>query len=116
MPTQPQAATAEEGDLRLADGATSDDGAAQFGRLEIYAKGGWGTVCSSGFGGPFGSFGFGTPSAFFSAESADVACRQLGFKKGSTMQPMVRITHISHQSPRPNQSRFPNTRTCWLYP
>lgn len=81
----------EEGNLRLADGATSEDGSAQFGRLEIYAKGGWGTVCSEGFGG-FGAnpFAIPSPAAAFPPEAADVACQQLGFKKGSAMQPVVR--------------------------
>ncbi len=53
-------AVAEEGDLRLVDSlSTSVEG----GRLEIYLRGEWGTVCSHGFG----------------FEDGDVACRQLGF-------------------------------------
>jgi len=59
---------ADEGDLRLADGITSDDGSAQFGRLEVYSQGGWGTVC-----GAAGNEADGLQALL------SVCCRQLGF-------------------------------------
>ena len=49
-------------DIRLVNGSGPYEG-----RLEIHHKGEWGTVCDDGF----------------SIESADVACRQLGYKKGA---------------------------------
>ena len=70
---------AEEGELRLTGGFTSAAGA-QYGRLEVFSRGGWGTVCGGvpvqrSLGGP-------SPPAPFSAASAAVACRQLGFEEG----------------------------------
>ena len=49
------------GDLRLVNSVSSS--AQTAGRLEIYLKGEWGTVCDDGFG----------------SMEAHVACRQLGF-------------------------------------
>ena len=49
-----------EGDLRLVDTVTSTR---TIGRLEIYLRGEWGTVCDDIFG----------------RTEANVACRQLGF-------------------------------------
>ncbi len=49
-----------EGDLRLIDSATTDG---KSGRLEIFLRGEWGTVCDDRFG----------------LMEANVACRQLGF-------------------------------------
>ncbi len=50
--------------MRLVDGFFSGSGS---GRLEIYLRGEWGTVCDDGFGFP----------------EADVACRQLGYVSAS---------------------------------
>ena len=51
--------TCDDGLIRLADGATLNEG-----RLEICYYGHWGTVCDDGF----------------NSEAATVACRQLGFE------------------------------------
>eukprot|EP00892_Ulva_mutabilis_P007859 jgi/Ulvmu1/5445/UM223_0006.1 len=66
------------------DGVTSEDGSAQFGRLEVFGAGGWGTACDF----PMHDFlrvqaasPKGQP-AEFSQASARVACRQLGFTSG----------------------------------
>jgi hypothetical protein len=53
-----------EGALRLVNSNdASPDTLFSAGRLEIYLRGQWGTVCDDGFG----------------FEEGDVACRQLGF-------------------------------------
>lgn len=74
---------AGEGDLRLALGASAADGSAEFGRLEVFYKAGWGTICDNAFVNMFGL------SPRFTPGSADVACRQLGYKQGFQMQPLV---------------------------
>ena len=53
-----------EGDLRLVDSLSTDTRA---GRLEIFMKGVWGTVCDIRFG----------------LTEANVACRQLGFSSAT---------------------------------
>lgn len=77
------AVPAGEGDVRLALGASAPDGSAEYGRLEIFHAGGWGTVCDNAFINRFGR-----PPGF-SPGSADVACRQMGFKEGFQMQALV---------------------------
>lgn len=76
---------AEEGSLRIVDGSTADGGGAQFGRLEVFFRGGWGTACAVADGdyGP-------DLSPSFSAEAVQVACRQLGFASSFARQPLVR--------------------------
>jgi len=64
--------TAVYGDLRLVRRSFSD-GSYISGRLEIFIRGRWGTVCSD-------SFGF---------ADADVACRQLGFTGGASHDPIT---------------------------
>ena len=54
-----------EGELRLVGGVSDT---MKEGRLEIYLRGEWGTVCDIGFG----------------LREANVACRQLGFSSSST--------------------------------
>lgn len=74
---QCEVVSADEGDVRLAQGMASTDGSAEYGRLEVFHDGGWGTVCADDFLSPD-----------FGAESVSVACRQLGFQMGVQI-PMV---------------------------
>lgn len=76
-----QVLSAAVGDLRLTRGGTSNDGNAEFGSLEIFDGGGWGSVCEVGPVGPFS--GIITNVAPFPEASVDVACRQLGFDGGA---------------------------------
>lgn len=73
---------AAEGDLRLVGGGISDDGSAEYGRLEIFRQAGWGSICDSlmAFLSPVP--GRSTPGGFFSRDSVGVACRQLGYPQG----------------------------------
>lgn len=98
----------EEGDLRLADGGTSEDSAAQYGRLEIFAHRGWGTVCRTPLD-SYGPTGLGRIDAWHQSQyhsptgastsrrsvavDASVACKQMGFAEGFAMQPAVRAVH-----------------------
>lgn len=78
---------AATGDLRLVGGETSADGGSQFGRLEVFNAGGWGTVCDrSGDG-----FGRQRNLANFTPASVDVACQQLGFIDGAKTEIAVRF-------------------------
>lgn len=74
---------AGEGDLRLARGASAADGSAEYGRLEIFHAGGWGTACDNAFIGRLDGY------PRFSPGSADVACRQMGYQEGNQMQALV---------------------------
>jgi len=74
---------AEEGSVRLANSVVAGDGSAEFGRLEVFHEGGWGTVCDNAFINRFSR----TP--VFTAGAADVACRQLGYQRGSQIQKLV---------------------------
>eukprot|EP00892_Ulva_mutabilis_P011617 jgi/Ulvmu1/8828/UM049_0008.1 len=56
------------------------DGSAEYGRLEVFHSGGWGTVCDNSGINPV----FRRPA--FSPRSADVACRQLGYERGFKIQ------------------------------
>lgn len=71
---------AAEGAVRLVGGAGSPDGSAEYGRLEVAHRGGWGTVCDRLF----------TRSGKFVAAAADVVCKELGFTEGFRMQTVVR--------------------------
>lgn len=61
--------------MRLAVGAVAEDGSAAYGRLEVFHRGGWGTVCES--------------DNTFSEGAADVVCTQLGYQKGFQIQTLV---------------------------
>ena len=92
---------AAEGDLRLSGGGTSESGA-QFGRLEVFSTGGWGTVCG-GLQRASGRFGIGTAQpVVFSEASADVACQQLGFQEGVLTATPVRMLSM-HVMDMPGQ-------------
>ena len=76
-------AGAEEGDIRLANSIIAPDGSAEFGRLEVFHNGGWGTVCDTTLiDRPLRQVGF-------NAGAADVACRQLGYQQGFQIQKLV---------------------------
>lgn len=78
---------AEEGAVRLANGAAADGGGAEYGRLEVFHDGGWGTVCDNAAIEEAGR----RPA--FNAASATVACRQLGYQEGFQLQNLVRPWH-----------------------
>ena len=79
--------------MRLAQGGTSENGNAQFGRLEIFDQGGWGSVCDN----PEDSQNFpsrGLKDASLTQLSVDIACKQIGFEGGEKIPKAVRS--ISH--------------------
>ena len=59
----------ETGDLRLVDGEAPYEG-----RLEIYVRGSWGTICVGGSE---------TSVKGFNLLEADAACRQLGYGRAA---------------------------------
>lgn len=73
--------SAGEGDLRLMGGAQVADGSAEYGRLEVFHRGGWGTVCDDFF--------ITRDDSGFRSVGADVACRELGFEHGVQISTMV---------------------------
>lgn len=88
---------AGQGTVRLAGGRLSEDGGAEYGRLEVLVDGGWGGVCESV------SRTVKTDDAVrpgvdrganFNTAAAVVACRQLGFAAGFGVQPTVRAFDV----------------------
>lgn len=55
-------------------GESVKDGSAKYGRLEVFHRGGWGTVCDDDF--------INRDDPGFRTVGASVACRDLGFKDG----------------------------------
>ena len=74
---------AAEGDIRLANSVNAADGGAEYGRLEVFHSGGWGTVCDNAFMTQF------IRDIVFVPAAADVACRQLGYQQGFQIQTLV---------------------------
>ena len=54
--------------MRLTGGATAEDGSAEFGRLEVFFRGGWGRVCDT---------------SSVTRGSVAVVCSLLGFNQGT---------------------------------
>ena len=82
----------EEGDLRLADGRTTNQG-----RVEIYYNNQWGTVCFN----------------YWINEDAWVVCRQLGYQNnrgdavtGASFGPGDGPVHVNNVSCEGSESRF----------
>lgn len=82
---------ADEGDVRLANSVIAADGSAEYGRLEVFHSGGWGTVCDNFFINQF------RRNIGFDPLAADVACRQLGFQQGVQIQRLVRCYPAHYQ-------------------
>lgn len=72
-----------DGDVRLSLGEMAEDGTAEYGRLEMFFQGGWGTVCGNV---PRGNLG---EPPQFTNRSAVVACRQLGYDSGFKIPALV---------------------------
>ena len=70
---------AATGDVRLSRGVRSEDGSSEYGRLEVFDKGGWGSVCESK---STGGQGRDLPRRVSDA-AVDLACKQLGYDSGS---------------------------------
>ena len=64
------------------------DGSAEYGRLEVFSNGGWGTVCDNAFINRF------RRRPEFNDASADVACRQLGYQNGFQIQKLVSTLNV----------------------
>ena len=60
-----------DGATRLADGSADPGGRFEYGRLEIFARGFWSNVCNNGR---------------FTPDSAQVACRALGYDGGAVLR------------------------------
>lgn len=90
--------SAGEGDVRLspATAVASDDGSAVYGRLEVFNRGGWGTVCDI----DDSRLRSGRDVPQFSRGAAVVACRQLGFQEGVQIQALVRTWRTTEKSVR----------------
>ena len=71
---------AEPGDLRLSNAVTSGDGKSQYGRLQVFGSGGWGTVCDPRP--PFINILSTAGDQEVDQETVRVACRGLGFESG----------------------------------
>ena len=80
------------GDVRLAQGGIAGDGNAQFGRLEIFDQGGWGTVCDNPDDAGVRAFR-GIRDAGLTQDSVDVACKQIGFEGGELIPKAVRASY-----------------------
>lgn len=88
---------AGEGDVRLGLSVVAADGSAEYGRLEMFYKGGWGTICGNEF-----TNRFSRRIAAFSAGAVNVACRQLGYQEGVQIQDLVRVMRCSAEVPLPS--------------
>ena len=97
---------AEEGSLRLAGGATAEGRGAQFGRLEVFYRGGWGTACALEDVDYYSN-----QQLSFSEASVQVACRELGFESSFALQPLVRaLMHSCTTCMQPLCAFLPATR------
>lgn len=82
-------ACVEPGDLRLINGATADAGNAQYGRLQVFAQGGWGAVCDPR---PVPTTTRADPE--IDDATVGIACRQLGFFDGVKTQLPVTVLSV----------------------
>ena len=98
---------AETGDMRLRDAVTSDDGNAQYGRLQVFGRGGWGTVCDPR---PTDITRFDVAAKEIDEATIQIACGELGFSSGVKTRLAVRTFalcvlsgkyHATHDLSRP---------------
>lgn len=72
--------------MRLVNGATAEDGNAQYGRLQVFGRGGWGAVCD-----PVPAPVTNGVNQEIDDATVGIACRELGFLDGVKTQLPVRL-------------------------
>ena len=75
------------GDVRLANSVVLVGGSTEYGRLEVFSRGGWNTVCGNAIRTGF----FGDDDS--EEEAITNACQRVGYQDGVRIQQLVRHCH-----------------------